>query len=53
MTAKTNAEYQAAYRAKMHAQGLWEVKGIYLPKPLHAKLKDMARKLDKRTKGAI
>lgn len=45
MTAKTTAERQQALRARRDAEGLQEVRGIYLPRALHAKLKALARKL--------
>jgi hypothetical protein len=48
MTAKTNAERVAAYRARKREQGLPEVRGIYAPKELHAKIKEEAKKITKR-----
>jgi hypothetical protein len=50
MTAQTTRERQEALRARRAEQGLQEVRGIYLPPELHAKLKDMARKMNKEKK---
>lgn len=49
MTAKSNAERVAAYRARKREQGLPEVRGIYAPKELHTKIKKEAKKLTKQT----
>ena len=45
MTAQTTAQRQETLRAKREMLGLTEVRGIYLPPALHAKLKELARKL--------
>ncbi len=45
MTAQTTAQRQEALRAKREMLGLTEVRGIYLPPALHAKLKELAQKL--------
>lgn len=42
---QSSREKQAAYRARQAMLGLTEVRGIYLPPALHAKLKEQARKL--------
>lgn len=41
----TNKQKQEAFRAKREMLGLTEVRGIYLPPELHAKLKEQAAKL--------
>lgn len=43
--ALTDKEKQARYRARMKAEGLKAVQGIYLPDDLHKPLKDYAREL--------
>lgn len=43
MTAKTNAQKQADYRARLAAKGLSEVRGIMAPHDLHEVAKDGAR----------
>jgi hypothetical protein len=49
MTAQTTAQRQADLRARRAMLGLTEVRGIYLPKELHAELRRLAAKLrDKR-----
>ena len=50
MTARTTAQRQAALRERRAAEGLAEVRGIYLPPQLHPAIKAAARKLLK--KGA-
>jgi hypothetical protein len=45
MTAKTTTERVAALRARRAADGLTEVRGIFLPQDLHAKLKQVAAKM--------
>lgn len=45
MTAKTNSERQAALRQRRAAEGLTEVRGVYLPQPMHKALKEYAKKL--------
>lgn len=45
MTAQTPAERQESRRARQAMLGLTEVRGIYLPPQLHAKLKEIAREL--------
>lgn len=45
MTAKTNSERQAALRQRRAAEGLTEVRGVYLPQPMHKTLKEYAKKL--------
>ena len=53
MTAKTTAERQQALRQRRLADGLTEVRGIYLPQSLHAELKaKAAAMLKKATKGS-
>lgn len=47
MTAKTTAQRQEALRARRAAEGLTEVRGIYLPPALHPELKRLAEKLAK------
>lgn len=44
MTAKTNAERQAAYRQRKREQGHPEVRGIYAPAKLHAEIRALIRK---------
>lgn len=39
------AERQSAYRARKAAEALHEVRGVFLPRELHAKLKELARGL--------
>ncbi len=41
---QTSKEKQQDYRARMTLLGMKEVRGIYLPPELHAKLKQIARK---------
>jgi hypothetical protein len=43
MTAKTNAEHQAAYRARKRASALAEVRGIFARADLHPTIKALAR----------
>lgn len=45
MTAQTSTARQAAFRARKAAAELHEVRGVFLPRELHPKLKEMARKL--------
>lgn len=45
MTAKTNPERQAALRQRRAAEGLTEVRGVYLPQTLHKVVKEYAKKL--------
>ena len=45
VTAKSTAERQADHRARMALMGYSEVRGIYLPPPLHKMLRDRARRL--------
>ena len=45
MTAQTTTERQAAYRARKADAALHEVRGVFLPRELHAKLKELARGL--------
>lgn len=45
MNAQTSAQRQEALRAKREMLGLTEVRGIYLPPELHAKLKEIAKNL--------
>ena len=45
MTAKPTAERQSDHRARMALMGYSEVRGIYLPPPLHKMLRDRARRL--------
>lgn len=45
MTAQTVAQRQADLRARRAMLGLAEVRGIYLPKEQHKKLRAMAKKL--------
>lgn len=45
MTAQTLAQRQRAYRARKAATELHEVRGVFLPRELHPKLKELARKL--------
>ena len=45
MTAKTSSERQAALRARRAADGLLEVRGVFLPLELHAALKRYARSI--------
>lgn len=47
MTAKTIAQRQAALRARRAAEGLSEVRGIFLPPKQHAALKKAAKSLIK------
>lgn len=47
MTAKTTAQRVAAYRARKVEQGHPEVRGIYAPKELHAKIRAYAKELAK------
>jgi hypothetical protein len=49
MTAKTTTERVAALRARRAAEGLTEVRGIFLPPDLHASLKERAAKLLKQS----
>ncbi len=52
MTDTTAAKRQQALRARRLADGLTEVRGIYLPPSLHAELKAKAAEmLKKATKG--
>ena len=49
--AKTTAERQEAYRARRAMlEGAKEVRGIYLPEPLHAELKEYAKNLAARAR---
>lgn len=48
--AKTAAERQEALRARRAMLGMTEVRGIYLPPELHAKLKEQAARLLKKHK---
>jgi len=50
MTIKTNADYQETFRAKMKAQGLKEVRGIYLPPDKHTEVKVFARRILKKAR---
>jgi hypothetical protein len=43
--ALSNKEKQEAYRARRAMLGMTEVRGIYLPPELHAKLKEVAADL--------
>lgn len=55
MTAKTNAQYQQAFRDRAKAQKLKEVRGLYLPPSLHPELKATAKRMlskHEKTKGA-
>ena len=45
MSAQTLAQRQASYRARKAAAALHEVRGVFLPRELHAKLKELARGL--------
>lgn len=45
MTAKTNAEKQAALRARRAAEGITEVRGLYAKTEHHAEIKQAARKV--------
>ena len=45
MTTQTVSQRQAAYRARKAAAALHEVRGVFLPRELHAKLKELAREL--------
>jgi len=45
MTAQTGTARQAAFRARKAAAELHEVRGVFLPRELHAKLKELARGL--------
>ena len=45
MTAQTTTERQQAFRARKAAAKLQEVRGVFLPRELHAKLKELARGL--------
>lgn len=47
MNAQTTTERQKAFRARKAAAGLAEVRGVFLPPSLHAKLKELARQLAK------
>jgi hypothetical protein len=47
MTAQTPAQRKQDERARKAMSGLMEVRGIYLPPELHAKLKELAKKLNK------
>ena len=47
---KTNAQRSKEFSARKADQGLHEVRRLYAPKPLHAKIKAYAAKLA-RTKG--
>jgi hypothetical protein len=47
MVKQTNKEKQEAFRARNAMLGMTEVRGIYLPPALHAKLKELAKKLNK------
>lgn len=42
---QTNAQRQAALRQRRAAEGLTEVRGVYLPPPMHKALKEYAKKL--------
>ena len=42
---QSTTQRQAAYRARKAAAELHEVRGVFLPRELHPKLKEMARKL--------
>lgn len=44
----TSKEKQDAFRARKAQEGLQEVRGIFLPPPLHPELKKLAEKLSKR-----
>jgi len=44
-TAKTTTQRQQSLRARREAQGLREVRGIYLPPDRHAALKAYAKKM--------
>ena len=48
MTAKTNAERQAAFRAARAAEGLTPVRGLYVPTERHAEIRSAVAKLLKR-----
>jgi len=43
--ATSTAQRQADYRARKAAAALHEVRGVFLPRELHAKLKELARGL--------
>lgn len=43
--AQSSKEKQEAYRARMAMLGMKEVRGIYLPEELHARLKEIAKEL--------
>ena len=45
MTTQTTTERQKAFRARKAAAALHEVRGVFLPRDLHAKLKELARGL--------
>jgi len=45
MTAKDTKERQQDFRARQRLLGLAEVRGIYLPPELHAKLKEIAHEM--------
>lgn len=54
MTDNTAAQRQKALRARRAEEGLFEVRGIYLPPALHPELKAMAKKMlskHEKTKG--
>ena len=48
---KTAAERQATLRAARAAEGRAEVRGIYLPKNLHAQVKQYAERLRRTEKS--
>jgi hypothetical protein len=48
-TPQTNQERQEAFRARNALLGRTEVRGIYLPTDMHAKLKETASRMMKKT----
>jgi hypothetical protein len=48
MTAQTGYERLKAYRQRKAEMGESEVRGIFAPKELHAKIKEEAKKITKR-----
>ena len=52
MTAKTNAQRQADYRAKKKAEQSDEVRGIFAPKHLHEAIKAKIREFIEKNKTA-
>jgi len=47
----STAERQAAFRAKLAASGLSEVRGIFAPAEFHSKVKAAAKRVVKRQDG--